>query len=146
MEVTTPQTDAEFTRYYDLRWQVLRAPWGEPMGSERDELDASADHAVVWGEDGSALAVGRLHFNSPAEAQIRYMAVTPQARGRGLGRAIVEHIETLACRQGAERIVLNSRDDATEFYARLGFEVVGAGPTMFGSVAHVRMIKRLVAD
>jgi len=143
MKATRPQTEDEFTRYYELRWQVLRAPWGQPRGSERDELEDAAEHAVIFGDDGRALAVGRLHFNSSKEAQIRYMAVDPQARGRGLGRQIVEYLEAIAIERGAARIVLNAREEVMGFYAKLGYEVVSAGPTLFGAVRHRRMSKQL---
>jgi GNAT superfamily N-acetyltransferase len=88
MQVRPPQTDEEFARYYDLRWQILRAPWRQSRGSERDELETTADHAAVFDERGAVLAIGRLHLNSPTEAQIRYMAVADVVRGQGVGRQI----------------------------------------------------------
>jgi predicted GNAT family N-acyltransferase len=143
MLVRAPQTDDEFARYYDLRWQVLRAPWDQPRGSERDDLDSTADHALIPDEDGTALAAGRLHLNSPQEAQIRYMAVAERARGQGLGRQIVEYLEAIARQRGASVIVLNAREDVADFYQRLGYELIGPAPTMFGAIAHVRMQKLL---
>jgi GNAT superfamily N-acetyltransferase len=146
MEVQCPRSDAEFAQYYELRWQVLRQPWGEPRGSERDEFDlapGAAEHALMLAEDGRALAVGRLHFNSPAEAQIRYMAVQESARGWGLGRRIVDYLEARAQQRGAQRIILNARDTAAGFYEKLGYRAVGDGPTLFGAVKHVRMEKTL---
>jgi predicted GNAT family N-acyltransferase len=143
MEVKSPQSADELARYYDLRWQVLRAPWGAPRGSERDELDGSATHAMIAGGDGQMLAVGRLHLNSPQEAQIRYMAVAEPARRQGLGGRIVAFLEAAARTAGAEVIVLNARDEVVGFYAALGYEVIGAGPTMFGTVTHSKMQKRL---
>jgi ribosomal protein S18 acetylase RimI-like enzyme len=143
MRVRSPQTAGEFASYFDLRWRVLRAPWGAPRGSERDELEAAADHAMFCSDDGTPLGVGRLHFNSTAEAQIRYMAVGESARGQGLGRRIVEHLEGLARQRGADRIVLNARDEAVEFYRKLGYETIQRAPTMFGSIAHYRMEKQL---
>ena len=143
MEVRSPQSDEEFERYYALRWQVLRGPWGQPRGSERDELDASAEHAFIQSEEGAVFATGRLHFNSAEEAQIRYMAVAEQARGQGLGRRIAEYLEGIARERGARAIVLNARETVAGFYAAMGYEVIGAGPTMFGSVAHVCMRKPL---
>jgi predicted GNAT family N-acyltransferase len=139
----SPQTDDEWTQYYQLRWQILRAPWGQPPGSERDDLEATAEHALIVDDVGKSLAVGRLHFNSPEEAQIRYMAVAEIARGQGLGRRIVEHLEASARSCGAVAIVLNAREEVAGFYQSLGYEVVGAGSTLFGTVAHVRMSKRL---
>ncbi|HEX6960475.1 MAG TPA: GNAT family N-acetyltransferase [Lacipirellula sp.] len=143
MEVRPPQSDDKFARYYDLRWQVLRAPWGQPRGSERDELEELAEHALIVGESGAPLAAGRLHFNSPDEAQIRYMAVAETARGQGLGMRIVEYLEDVARQKGARRIVLNAREEVAGFYRGMGYEIVGPGPTMFGAVAHVRMQKQL---
>jgi predicted GNAT family N-acyltransferase len=143
VEVRCPQSDEEFERYYELRWQVLRAPWGQPRGSERDELDASAEHAFIQSEEGAVLATGRLHFNSAEEAQIRYMAVAEAARGQGLGRRIAEYLEGIARERGAQAIVLNARETVEGFYATMGYEVICEGPTMFGSVAHVRMRKPL---
>lgn len=143
MQVRPPQTDEEFARYYDLRWQILRAPWSQPRGSERDEREPTADHAALFDERGTLLAVGRLHLNSPAEAQIRYMAVADAARGQGLGRQIVEYLEETARERGANVVVLNARKEVATFYQRLGYEVVGPGPTMFGAIAHVKMQKLL---
>jgi GNAT superfamily N-acetyltransferase len=143
MQVKAPQTPDDFARYYQLRWQVLRAPWGGLPGSERDELESASIHAMVCAADGQPLAVGRLHFNSPDEAQIRYMAVAEQARGGGLGRRIVEHLEEAAHARGAKRIVLNAREEVIGFYQTLGYAVAGAGPTMFGTVTHSKMEKEL---
>ena len=143
MHVRSPHTDDEFAAYFDLRWRVLRAPWGALRGSERDELEAGADHAMVCSDDGTPLAVGRLHFNSANEVQIRYMAVAESARGEGLGRRIVEYLEGVARQRGANRIVLNARDEAVAFYRKLGYETIERAPMMFGSIAHYRMEKQL---
>jgi hypothetical protein len=39
--------------------------------------------------------------------------------------------------------VLNARDNATEFYARHDYKVVGEAETLFGVIRHVRMAKAL---
>ncbi len=88
MKVASPKTKREFERYYHFRWQILRAPWNQPSGSERDELDDTAYHVVVWERDGVPIGVGRLHFNNKDGAQIRYMAVEESFRGNGIGTAI----------------------------------------------------------
>lgn len=38
MIIKSPQTRDEFFAYYDLRWQILLAPWNQPKGSEQDDL------------------------------------------------------------------------------------------------------------
>ena len=93
--------------------------------------------------DRQVLAVGRLHLNSPAEAQIRYMAVAEMARGLGLGTALLQGLEDLARKAGVERIVLNARDQAERFYLKNGYVVTGPAPTLFSTIKHVRMAKEL---
>ena len=145
-EVFTPQTDLELERYYDLRWRILRAPWGQPRGSERDEYEDGADHVAVRDLTGRLVGVGRLHLNSRHEAQIRYMAVEPAWRNRGVGRLMVARLEALARERGTIHIILNAREEVAAFYQRLGYRVLAQGPTLFGEIKHVRMGKDLPWD
>ena len=137
----SPASPAEWEAYFDLRWRILRQPWGQARGSERDSLDQTAFHLLIIGDDGRALACGRLHLNLPSEAQIRYMAVDENVQGRGYGSAILPALEAAARRLKASRILLNARDNAIEFYRRHGYKDFGEAETLFGSVRHVRMAK-----
>jgi GNAT superfamily N-acetyltransferase len=136
-----PQTEPEWSLYYDLRWRVLRAPWEQPRGSERDERDPESIHLLALDPVGNAVGAGRLHFNSPSEAQVRFMAVEEHQRGKGIGSVILRELERRAWARGASLVVLDARDSAVGFYARHGYEVLGAGLTLFGSVNHQRMRK-----
>lgn len=151
LHLHSPSTPAELAAYYDLRWRVLRAPWDQPRGSERDELDDDPGetfvaHLAAWDEAGRILGVGRLHFNGPTEVQIRFMAVEEDFQGQGIGRAMVARLESLAYGQGASTVILNARSEAVGFYERLGYTVVAQGEAMFGDspagpVEHARMAK-----
>jgi ribosomal protein S18 acetylase RimI-like enzyme len=122
---------------------VLRAPWNQPRGSERDALEVPATHVTARDGSGRLLGIGRVHSNGVDEMQIRYMATHEDYRGRGVGRAIVERLEAIATAGGARLIRLNAREPAVGFYERLGYEVAGDGPTLFGTIRHKRMVKRL---
>ena len=139
----SPQSESEWDGYFDLRWRVLRAPWQQPRGSEQDDFESKSQHLMIANPGGQALAVGRLHFNSPSEAQIRFMAVEPAAQGRGLGSVILRELEARARAAGATAIVLNARDNVRPFYEKHGFTVTGPAATLFGEVKHVRMRKDL---
>ena len=143
LELRSPHTPDEWGRYFELRWRVLRAPWGQPHGSERDDLETAAFHAAIWDHDGFPVAVGRLHLNAPAEAQVRYMAVAPAADRQGHGRRILAALEAEARRRAVITVVLNARETARAFYERHGYLPSGDAPTLFGDVAHVRMVKPL---
>lgn len=143
MRILTPESDDDFARYYDLRWRILRAPWGQPRGSERDERDADSWHRMACLSGRIPVGVARLHFNTPAQAQIRYMAVEPECRRRGIGAALAAALEQTARQQGAAEIVLDARDESAGFYTRMGYEVVGAAHTLYGRIRHQAMRKRL---
>ncbi|MBO1520505.1 bifunctional GNAT family N-acetyltransferase/hotdog fold thioesterase [Oceanisphaera pacifica] len=142
--VVTPQTDAELKSYYHLRWQLLRKPWQQPEGSERDEFDEYAHHRMMVDSSNKLVAVGRLYMSGD-EAQIRFMAVVPECRDLGLGTRMVQALEQVARQQSARRLVMNAREEAVAFYSRCGFTVVGEGPISFGKIPHRQMIKALTS-
>jgi GNAT superfamily N-acetyltransferase len=143
LEMLQPASQADWDAYFHLRWRVLRAPWGQPHGSERDQLDSSGFHLLLKAQDGIVVAIGRLHLNSPDEAQVRYMAVDEAWRGRGLGARVLGGLEAEAKAKGAARVVLNAREEAIPFYSGHGYRVEGPADTLFGEVRHVRMRKEL---
>ena len=143
-QIDRPETSEQLEEYFELRWRILRAPWGQPRGSEQDDFDSTADHLTARDKNGRLVGIGRLHLNSEVEAQIRYMATEEACRGLGVGRAIIEKLEEIAHSHGVERIVLNARDTVVGFYEHLGYSGVGPGPTMFDSIRHSRMEKELL--
>lgn len=143
LQISKPETPEQFSEYFDLRWRILRATWDRLRGSEKDEFDEGAYHVTARDQDGRLLGIGRLHFNSDEEGQIRFMAVEEEYRGFGVGRAIINKLEEIARARGAARIVLNARDNVLGFYQRCGYSIIGPGPTMFDKVKHSRMEKIL---
>ena len=93
--VEQPTTPKDFELYYQLRYNVLRKPWGHPVGSEFDETDSTSIHAFIKA-DGKAIACSRLHFVDNITAQIRYMAVHPDYQGKGLGKLIINYLEDIS--------------------------------------------------
>jgi GNAT superfamily N-acetyltransferase len=142
LEVREPRMQEEWDAYYDLRWRILREPWHQPRGSERDEYEADAVHVIAL--CGRKLAgVGRAHLNSAGEAQIRYMAVEPESQGRGIGGAMLQKLESRAVEKGARVFVLNARDVAVPFYTKHGYVVDGPAESLFECIPHWRMSKHL---
>ncbi|MDX1706019.1 bifunctional GNAT family N-acetyltransferase/hotdog fold thioesterase [Pseudidiomarina sp.] len=144
-QVITPTTDDEFKRYYDLRWRVLREPFQRPRGSEQDEYDQVGFHRMVVNDGGAAIAIGRLHFNSPDEGQIRFMASAPEHRGGGHGVAIVHELETLARREGANHIIINSRDNTLGFYLKCGYDIIEEADTLKNPMAE-HQLRKILTD
>jgi thioesterase domain-containing protein len=142
-QVISPSTDEDFESYYQLRWLLLRKPWDQPQGSEKDEYDTHAIHCMIVDDDKQPIAIGRLHVTSVEEGQIRYMAVTKEHRGKSLGTLIMMALEEEARKQGLKRLMLNSREGSTVFYTKCGYLITGDAPTLFGSVSHQQMMKNI---
>lgn len=142
-QVISPVSEADFERYYHLRWVLLRQPWDQPEGSEKDEYESHAMHRMVVDENNQPIAVARLHLTSVDEGQIRYMAVAKEHRGKSIGTLLMMALEEEARKQGIKRLILNSREGSGVFYAKCGYQVTGDAPTLLGSVSHQQMKKNL---
>lgn len=142
MQLSQPETAEEFAQYYQLRWRILRKPWGQPRGSEQDMEEASSYHLMA--RDGQQVTgVARLQFPSEGTAQLRYMAVADDWQKKGVGREIVQHMEGVARQQGARQLFLHARNNALGFYQKLGYQILEPSYCLFGSIQHYKMQKTL---
>ena len=78
-------------------------------------------------EDGRLLAVGALQAIDDRHAEIKSMHTVEAARGRGVGRSMVDHLVNVARERGFERISLETGAmdafaPARALYASAGFE------------------------
>ncbi len=143
MEIRAPKTDSEFEAYYELRWRILRKPWGEARGTEVDALEDAATHVAAFDKAKRLVGVGRLQHVEGALGQVRYMAEEPDCRSRGVGQAILSQLERLARQQGMNAIVLDAREHAVCFYLKNGYVVTGDSYLLFGEIPHSKMEKQL---
>ncbi|MBC8256738.1 MAG: GNAT family N-acetyltransferase [Candidatus Marinimicrobia bacterium] len=147
MKIIEPNSSAEFEQYYALRYEVLRKPWLQPKGSEKDDGDKSSIHRMIINEEsGEAVAVGRLHFNSDEEAQIRYMAVSDKYQLKGYGNIIVKALEDIALKKKCKNIILQARENALKFYSKNGYEIIEKSYLLFDEIQHWLMEKELTTD
>jgi thioesterase domain-containing protein len=139
----SPKTVEELTRYYQLRWQILRKPWGQEQGSEQDEHEQQAIHKMVINEQGEILAVGRLEKRGKYQGKIRFMAVSEKNQGQGLGQQIINALEQEASQLGMKEIALNARENAIGFYQHLGYKILEFSHMLFDDMKHYTMVKKL---
>ena len=137
-----PESPEEFKQYFSLRYRVLRAPWGEPEGSELDDIENRCYHLMVLAND-EVVGVGRLQYNAGGEAQIRYMAVDKDYERNGIGRMIVNALEQEALKNNIRTVVLDAREPAVRFYQKLGYETEKKSYLLFNEIQHYRMSKIL---
>ncbi len=141
--VFEPLTAEEFDEYFYLRWRVLRKPWNQPPGSETDLHEHESIHCMITNENGQALAVCRIQMNDRFTAQVRYMAVSEKYRTLGLGRKVLYYLEQKVKQQNAQRIYLDARENAVDFYKSCGYKVIKTSYLLFGEIQHFGMEKYL---
>lgn len=141
--IEIPSSEQDWQRYYHFRWQMLRKPWNYPEGSEKDEYESVSQHRTIVNNQGEVVACGRVHLNTSEEAQIRHIAVSAQVQGQGLGKMILNALESVAKEQGAIRLVTNSRETSIDFFQACGFEIEKEAPNELGKLKRQQMVKQV---
>lgn len=143
LTIKIPTTSKEWEQYYNLRFTVLREPWGQLKGSEILTDEDQADHAmVIDSETDKIVGVARMQTNSPTQGQVRCVAVSPEVQGRGVGKLLMSYLENVAHEKGFKEIVLDARENALKFYFSIGYEIIGDSYLLFDVIPHFKMIKR----
>lgn len=115
-----------------------------PAELEWDGEDANAVHLLMKHENGQAIACARLvegsELNQVAKnsGKIGRMAVLPQWRHQGMGRALLAFAITTLLQRQVSTIVLSAQVQAIGFYQQAGFDVC-SDPYLDAGILHVDM-------
>lgn len=128
--------DLDSSRIADLLTTHTRRALAGARCRQGHALDIEAlrhpDIAVcaIWRDD-SPVALGAIRRLSADQGELKSMFVADSARGRGIGRLLLEHLIEVARSGGMTRLSLETGaseyfDAARQLYAGHGFEVCGA--------------------
>jgi N-acetylglutamate synthase-like GNAT family acetyltransferase len=135
-------TKEELEKIFQLRYEVLRKPWNQTYESSFDELDKISYNAFI--EDSSVyVACGRLNLLNSTTAQIRYMAVKTEYRGKHYGQQVIVYLEKLAKEKGIQKIILHARENAVDFYLKNNYKIIQPSHLLFNTIQHYLMEKVL---
>lgn len=137
-----PTTPDEWENYYFLRWKILREPWNQPRGTEKDDKEENSIHLFALA-DGKPAGVARIQFNDASIAQLRFMGVAPEFRSSGTGRALLARAEELTREAGRKKIIMQAREIAVPFYEKCGYRIVEKTFLLWNSIQHYMMEKDL---
>ncbi|WP_030380310.1 MULTISPECIES: GNAT family N-acetyltransferase [unclassified Streptomyces] len=134
-EVRVAEGSADREACFAVRKEVFVVEQGVPQDIEYDAHDADAVHVLaVRRADGVPLGTGRLlsgeaaaakNGGEPSVGSLGRLAVTKEARGLGVGAALVRAIEDAARERGLTAVDLHAQTHALGFYRRLGYEAYG---------------------
>ena len=114
------ELDARFETGFDASLSI---------SADVSELVLPAGLLVIARRRGRAVGCGALKFHPGAPAELKRMWVSPDVRGIGLGRQLLEELERLAREEGVEVLHLETNGSlhaAIQLYQSAGFEEVAA--------------------
>ncbi len=120
-----------------IREAVFVQEQGVPAELEYDDRDALFHHVVVFVED-IPVATGRVD----SEGKIGRVAVLSAYRREGLGRVVMDALESMAQSLGLKTAVVHAQIAALRFYEKLDYVSAGS-EFMEADMPHQRMIKNL---
>ena len=126
------------------QWRELMARYGVP---ETTSDDLAADHleppdgvfVVAWDGD-TAVGCGGVRKHDATTGEVKRMYVAPEARRRGVSRAVLRELEGRARVIGYTRLVLETgtmQPEAIALYESEGYARI-AGYGYYGDATHVR--------
>ncbi len=124
----------EQARLSCIRRAVFIDEQGVSEALEWDADDGGAMHLLALDGAGQAIGCARLL----PDGHIGRMAVLPEWRGRGVGRALLAAAVEAARMRGHTMLRLSAQTHAADFYARAGFVAIGAEYEEAG-IPHVAM-------
>ena len=138
MKVRTFQTGDEEAVVVLWKECKLTRSWNDPHKDIARKLAVQPELFLVGTLDDEVIASVMAGYEGH-RGWMNYLAVAPRHRGRGYGRALVEHVERLLRERGCPKLgllVRNTNKEAAGFYRRLGY----------AQDESISLGKRLIAD
>lgn len=97
--------------------------WHECWNDEILEKACSSASALpfVYEENGEILGV-IFAYDFGFRGYIAKLATAEKARGRGIGKSLIKHVENILRENGCELIITDVLESAESFYKELGFD------------------------
>ncbi|WP_342525991.1 GNAT family N-acetyltransferase [Chryseomicrobium sp. FSL W7-1435] len=135
------QTSQHYQDALHIRRTVFIEEQGVPAHLEIDEFEDSAIHFVAYEED-QPIGAGRFREYEAGIAKVERICVLPNFRGKNVGNALMDEIESSAKLQGYVSLKLNSQSTAIPFYEKRGY-LISSPEFMDAGIPHRAMTKEI---
>ncbi len=143
MEIKLASTSGELAAAMQIRRIVFIEEQHVPIEREQDGKDEEAKHVLVVA-DTNSIATARIRFIDKNKTTIKLerMAVLKEARGKGIGKQIIEFVNQFAKDNKIKEIVTHSQWQVIPFYTKSGYGQRGH-PFYDAGIAHIEMFKTI---
>ncbi len=142
--IKQPKTRDEFKAYYELRYRVLRKPWGQVRDTEKDDYEPISQHFMAVDEETeNIVGVVKIFEKEQGVGWFSHLAVDRAYQKAGVGRMLINAVENQARENGFERLGCMSRVNTTKYFEKYGFQVEGLPTQYFGTTQVLWMEKTL---
>jgi GNAT superfamily N-acetyltransferase len=141
MEVLRAEAEWQRAGAYSVRIEGMNRQHHISLRDEFDEHDCDGTRYIVLLDDGYPVATCRFYEAGDAAVTLGRVVVLPGYRGKKLGSLVVSEAEKWAKELGYKEIKIDSRLEAIDFYAKLGYNHVDDSVIRSGSFDCVKMNK-----
>jgi len=141
--IRKPLSKEDFELMYNLRWRVLREPWNQPKGSEKDDIETESYPFIVTLNE-KIVATARFHTADDNEGRIEYLAVESEYRKRRIASKLMLYIEGFAINLGLTCILIRAPKTTKEFFKKLNYKIIRKNPKLINEIEHLIMKKMLI--
>ncbi|KAA0546593.1 GNAT family N-acetyltransferase [Bacillus sp. BGMRC 2118] len=140
MDVKVVTNKTEFEDALIVRREVFIEEQQVPEEEEIDQYEDVCTHVVVY-DDNKPVATGRLR-DYEGIGKLERICVLSSHRSHGLGKVVMDQLESIALKQGFTKLKLNAQTHAEGFYEKLGYKTVSE-IFMDAGIPHVTMVKNV---
>ncbi len=123
ISVKQVRTPDELRQAQRIREIVLEAEQGFRHEVNVDGQDSSAMHVLVL-DRGEPVGTARVTKRSETEGMLARIALLRSHRGKGLGKLMLRHLESVAKHAGLRTIYVEPHAHLEPFFRSLGYETV----------------------
>ena len=143
-KIQIASTPEELAAAMQIRRQVFIEEQHVPESREQDGKDNESKHVIVTA-DNKPIGTARIRVienNKITKIKIERMAVIKEYRSKGIGKQIIQFIETYAKSTKAKELIAHSQWQAISFYKNSGYKERGE-PFYDAGIGHIEMFKRI---
>lgn len=133
---------SEYKQALQLRDRILRKPLGLQFTAAELKKDEHDIHLGLFEEE-KIVACLTLTKTENARMKMRQVAVADTAQGKGLGSKLSMAAEEYAKENGYNTMFCHARKEASGFYLKLGYKIIGDEFTEV-NIPHYVMEKKLL--